>query len=133
MIHFTLGMTPESTITVDALRQQALAAVIDELIDRGYTVNHDDRAGQVIPLGTSYRLEPGPATLTLRTTGGVPGSIEFLLEGDKFGMAGRRTENDPVVWMRLWTLGHRLGNAYKVVPHVSAPDIAAGPSTLLPN
>jgi hypothetical protein len=36
MINFTLGMTPESTITLDALRQKALTAVVDELIDRGY-------------------------------------------------------------------------------------------------
>jgi hypothetical protein len=47
-------------------------------------------------------------------------------------MAGRRTENDPVVWMRLWTLGHRLGNAYKIVPNVSDPDIVTpGFGTLL--
>jgi hypothetical protein len=54
------------------------------------------------------------------------GRIEFLLVGNRFGMAGRRSENDPVMWMRLWTLGHRLGDFYKVVPNVTDPDVGAG-------
>jgi len=87
--------------------------------------------------GAGYRLEPGPATLTTLTREGVLGSIEFRLDGNRFGVAGRRAENDPVIWMRLWTLGYRLSEAYQLVPVVSDPDIPPGetssPATLVTN
>jgi hypothetical protein len=127
MIRFTLGITGESTITINDLEEQALSAVVDELADCGYTINAADLAAPVIDLGEAhYALAPGPATLAMIIAGGSSGSIAFHLDGPRFGMAGRRPEHDAVLWMRLWTLGHRLANAYTLVPNVADPDIDTG-------
>jgi hypothetical protein len=126
MIHFSLGMTPESTIALNDLRQKALPAVINELANCGYTVNHADMATEPLDhINVNYRLEPGPATLTMVTKGDVLGGIEFHLDGKKFGMAGRLPDNDPLIWMRLVQLGLLLGQTYKLAPEVSDPDMAS--------
>lgn len=123
MIRFSLGITVESTITINNLRAQALSAVIDELADCGYTINPADIAAPLINLGeANYPLEPGPATLAMIIQGESSGNIAFRLDGPRFGMAGRRPENDAVLWMRLWTLGHRLANAHKLIPNITDPD-----------
>jgi hypothetical protein len=52
----------------------------------------------------NYPLEPGPATLAMIAQGGSSSRIVLHLAGPRFGVAGRRPENDAVLWMRLWTL-----------------------------
>ena len=75
MIRFTLGITTESTITINNPREQALSAVIDELADCGYTINPADMTAQMINLGeANYPLEPGPASLAMIIDRGSSGS-----------------------------------------------------------
>jgi hypothetical protein len=141
MINFSVLMTPQTTISLDQLRDAALPEVIEQLRECGYTVEEveDDppQAGvkQLRPHQT-YRLEPGPATLTAVTNPTDGGSIQFVLTGPKFGMRFGTEEADPVLWMKLVTLGVRLGETYMVVPSVVDPDFVIGgtgsPGTFLP-
>jgi hypothetical protein len=52
-------------------------------------------------------------------------SVQFVLDGEKFGMAGSPAK-DPVVWMRLLTLGLRPAGTYNVVALTADPDSATG-------
>jgi hypothetical protein len=49
-----------------------------------------------------------------------------VLAGEKFGNGGAAGE-DPVLWMRLITLGVRLAATHSVVPTIFDPDFAAAP------
>ena len=142
MINFSVLRTPQTTISLDGLREAALPEVIGELTDCGYSVEEveeDDPAQaaveQLRPHKT-YRLEPGPATLTAVANPTDDGSIQFVLTGPKFGMRFGTEEADPVLWMKLVTLGVRLGETYMVVPSVVDPDFVIGgtgsPGTFLP-
>jgi hypothetical protein len=126
MINMSLSVAPESTISLGSLWEKAVPAVIDELAHCGYTVNHEDMAKANMEHGfrQQYRLEPGPATLTAARRTADAGSVEFVLDGEKFGMAGSPGK-DPVVWMRLLTLGIRLAGTYNVVPVTADPDSAS--------
>ena len=142
MITFSVLMTPKTTISLDDLWEAALPEVIEQLRDCGYTVeevNEDDppqAAVKELRPHQTYRLEPGPATLTAVTNPTDDGSIQFVLTGPKFGMRFGAEEADPVLWMRLVTLGVRLGETYIVVPSVVDPDFVIGgtgsPGTFLP-
>jgi len=142
MINFSVLRTPQTTISLDDLREAALPEVIGELTDCGYSVEEveeDDPAQaaveQLRPHKT-YRLKPGPATLTAVANRTDDGSIQFVLTGPKFGMRFGTEEADPVLWMKLVTLGVRLGETYMVVPSVVDPDFVIGrtgsPGTFLP-
>ena len=141
MINFSVLMTPQTTISLDGLWEAALPEVIEQLRDSGYTVEEvkeDDppqaAVKQLRPHQT-YRLEPGPATLTAVTDPAGDGTIQFLLTGPKFGMRFGTEEADPVLWMRLVTLV-KLGETYMVVASVVDPDFVIGgtgsPGTFLP-
>jgi hypothetical protein len=127
MINFSLSVTPESTVSFGSLWEKAVPAVIDELAHRGYAVHRDDMAKAMREYGfrQQYGLEPGPATLTASRTSAQGGSVRFVLDGEKFGMAGLPGK-DPVVWMRLLTLGLRLAGTYNVVPFTVDPDSTTG-------
>jgi hypothetical protein len=139
MINFSVLMTPQSTISLDDLSEAALPEVIEQLTESGYTVEEEDspRADveQLRP-HRKYRLEPGPATLTAVTDRTGDGSIRFVLTGPKFGMRFGSEEADPVLWMRLVSLGVKFGETYIVVPSVIDPDFVIGgagsPGTFLP-
>jgi hypothetical protein len=127
VIVFSLLMTPESTVELDALWEEALPAVIDKLGECGYTVHHEV-AGEAIdeqPSLQRYRLDPGAATLTAVTDDAGGGRIEFTLKGDGFAASGGPHEADPVLWMGLVTLGIRYGETYTVLPSVADPDLIA--------
>lgn len=128
MINISWFVTPESTILLGSLWEKAVPAVIDELAHCGYTVDHDDIAKANMEHGfrQQSRLEPGPATLTAARKTAQDGSVQFVLDGEKFGMAGSPGK-DPVVWMRLLTLGLRLAGSYSVVPLTADPD--SGPAS----
>jgi hypothetical protein len=142
LINFTVLMTPQTTISLDALWQAALPEVIAEIKGSGYTVEEvedgDPAQPAVTPLRShqTYRLEPGPATLTAVLNPTDDGSIQFALTGPRFGMRFGTDQADPVLWMRLVTLGVRLGETYMVVPSVVDPDFVIGgsgsPETFLP-
>jgi hypothetical protein len=128
MINFSLMMTPESTITLNALWDRALPAVIQQLNDCGYTVDQADTAEAVGLHGflRHYHLKPGPATLTATADDSGAGSIQFILDGSTFGTRRRSQEADPVLWMRLVTLGVQCAGTYMVVPNVVDPDDPTG-------
>lgn len=128
VINFSLLLVPESTISLDGLWTTALLAVTDQLRDCGYTIEQADAAEAAGEHGLlqKYRLKPDLATLTAATNA-TGSSIQFLLGGDKFGRKTAADDHkDPVVWMRLVTLGVHYNEAYTVVPNVSDPDFATG-------
>jgi hypothetical protein len=134
VIVFSLVMTPESTVELDALWAEALPAVIDKLGECGYTVHHEI-AGEAIddqPSLQLYRLDPGPATVTAAANDAGGGRIEFTLEGNRLGASGRPHETDPVLWMGLVTLGVRFGETYTVLPSVTDPDFPPAPRGVIP-
>jgi hypothetical protein len=142
MINFSVLMTPKTTISLDALWEAAKPEVIEQLKDSGYTdeeTKEEDppqAAVKQLRRHQTYRLEPGPATLTAITNPTDDGCIQFVLTGPKFSMRFGTEEADPVLWMRLVTLGVRLGETYMVVPSVVDPDFVIGgtgsPGTFLP-
>jgi hypothetical protein len=141
MITYSVLMTPQSTISLQGLFDVALPEVIEQVTDSGYTVEEitDDDAAQAVPLqgaARQYRVEPGPATLSAVTNKADEGSIQFVLTGPRFGMRFGTEQADPVLWMRLVTLGVRLGETYLVIPSVIDPDFVIGgsgsPGTFLP-
>ncbi len=137
MINFSLSLTSESAISLTSLWETALPAVIYELAQSGYAFNEDDITEAIGEngFGKQYPLEPGLATLTAARKTEDGGIVQFLLDGDKFGKAGAAGK-DPVLWMRLITLGVRLAATHNVVPIISDPDAAAddpsSPVRLLP-
>jgi hypothetical protein len=139
MINFSLLRTPQSKISLEGLWDAALPDVIAQLTECGYTVDEEDTAQvpAVHGLLRKYRVEPGPATLTAVTNDTDNGSIQFVLTGPRFGMRFGTEEADPVLWMRLVTLGVRFGESYLLVPSVVDPDFVIGssgvnPGTFLP-
>ncbi|OBC06242.1 hypothetical protein A5784_10115 [Mycobacterium sp. 852013-50091_SCH5140682] len=121
-------LTPQSTISVDVLFAEACAGVIAELRECGYTIEGDSAADSSLPVAEPlrYRADPGGAMLTALTTLDGP-SVQFTLEGDRFGMAGPTGTNDPLLWMRLVQLGFQLAQSYSVVPAVCDPVTGFGP------
>lgn len=133
MINFTVIMTPQSTISLQGLWQAVLPEVIGQLRESGYTVDEIEPGdpAHAVPLHRGvhqYRVEPGPATLTALTNDADEGSVQFVLTGPRFGMRFGTEEADPVLWMRLVTLGVRFGETYAVVPSVVDPDFVIGGS-----
>ena len=102
--------------------------VIRELSDCGYTVQTEAMAEAFHEhaLTRRYQLEPGPATLTATTSSVEGASIQFVLDGNKFGMAGGARETDPVLWMRLVGIGVLFSEGYNVLPSVSDPNVTIG-------
>ena len=121
MINFSLLTTAQSTIALDDLWQQALPAVIERLGECGYAVHQDAAAeaaaAQMVP--HEYRLTPG-GTMTAAPDK-VTGSINFSLDGPRFGIVSAGHDTDPVLWMQLVSLGVGFGETYTVLPRVSDP------------
>ena len=129
MIKFSVLRTSHSMTSLDHLWETALPDVIEQLTESGYTVAEQDspqQADEQHRLHRKYRLEPGPATLTAITNDTGDGSIQFVFTGPRFGMRFGTEEADPVLWMRLVTLGVKLGETYIVVPSVVDPDFVIG-------
>ena len=51
-----------------------------------------------------------------------------MLTGPRFGMRFGTEEADPVLWIRLVTVGVKLGETDMVVPSVVEPDFVIGGS-----
>ncbi|MCB0938555.1 MAG: hypothetical protein KDB55_21485 [Mycobacterium sp.] len=125
-------MTLKTTISLDDLWKAALPEVIEQLRESGYTVEdvEDDDSPQAaikqLRPHQTYRLEPGPAALTAVASPADAGSIQFVLTGPRFGLHFGTEQADPVLWMRLVTLGVRLRETYMVVPSVIDPDFVIG-------
>jgi len=68
-----------------------------------------------------YRLEPGAGTLCAATNKTDGGSVQFTLDGAKFG-APHGIRDDPVVRMRFVVLGVELKETFTVLSSVSDPD-----------
>jgi hypothetical protein len=142
MINFSVLMTPESKISLDDLWEAALPEVIEQVTASGYTVEEikeeDSPPGAVEQLQPrrGYRLEPGPAGLIAVMNRTGEGSLQFVFTGPRFGMRFGTEEADPVLWMRLVTLGVRFGERHLVIPSVVDPDFVIGgggnPGTFLP-
>lgn len=127
MINFSLLMVPESEISPESLWERALPAVIEVLGDCGYTVFPDDTfAVGDHRVRHTYRLEPGPATLAAGFTKAGGGKVEFVLDGDNFGMALAPGQKDQLLWMRLVVLGVQCAERFAVVPTVCDPALMAG-------
>jgi hypothetical protein len=126
MINFSLVATPASTISIDQLWTAAVPKVLTVLAECGY-VGHEVGVHAAYDHGLTkrYRIEHGPGMLTAKNDG-VNGSIQFILAGDKFGMARAGQASDPLVWMRLVQLGFEFGELHKVLPRVFDPDVVAG-------
>jgi hypothetical protein len=127
MINFSLLVVPESAISPKGLWEKSLPAVIEVLGDRGYSAFADDT---VEAIGDhrflcTYQLDPGPATLTAGFTKTGGGKVEFVLDGDKFGMSLVAGEKDQVLWMRLVSLGVQFAEMFAVVPNVVDPALMA--------
>jgi hypothetical protein len=89
----------------------------------GYTVFGDDTVeavGQHRFIHT-YRLEPGPATLTVGFTKFGGGKVEFVLDGDNFGLALAPGQKDQLLWMRLVVLGVQFAETFGVISNVCDP------------
>jgi hypothetical protein len=128
MINFSLLNVSGSSISPKSLWDKALPAVIEVLTDCGYTVFADDTV-EIIgdhKYRRQYRLGPDPATLTASFSRADGGKVEFVLAGDRFGMALVPGQNDPLLWMRLVVLGVRLAETFSVVPSVCDPAFAGG-------
>jgi hypothetical protein len=109
-----------------------------QLTECGYSVDEEDTAQAPAMHGRlcKYRVEPGPATLTAVSNDTDTGHIQFVLTGPRFGIRFGTEEADPVLWMRLVSLGVKFGENYIVVPSVVDPDFVIGgggqPGTFLP-
>jgi hypothetical protein len=138
MINFSLLMVPESGISLESLWEQSLPALIEVLGESRYTVLPDDtvEAVGVHRLRHTYRLEPGPATLAAGFTKTGGGKVEFVLDGDNFGMTLDPGQKDQLLWMRLVVLGVQFTERFAVVPTVCDPACMAarrGSPERLPN
>jgi|SRR5215204_4087551 len=124
MIKFLLQMTPQSSISLEGLLAQALPSVIATLSESGYAVDQEPTSEALDDFGSlrQYRLEPGAGTLCAATNKTDGGSVQFTLDGAKFGVAAEGVRGDPVVWMRLVVLGVQLRETYSVLSSVSDPD-----------
>src|SRR5205807_9575597 len=122
-INFSLVPTPESTISIDQLWEAALPKVLAGLSECGY-VGHEVDVQAVNSRGLTkrYRIQPGPGTLSA-TKDGVNGSIQFVLNGDKFGLGRVGHPKNPLAWMRLVQIGFEFGALHKVLPKVCDPDV----------
>ena len=128
MINFSLLMTSRSMISLDALWDTSLPAVVSQLSDRGYSVEQDhmlEAAGRR-GLVKKFPVRPGPATLTAARNDTGDGSIEFVLDGASFGRSTGAARRDAVLWMQLVGLGVQFSEAYAVESLVSDPDFPAG-------
>jgi hypothetical protein len=125
MINFSLLLTAQSTVTVERLLKTALPAVIAALNESGYAVDDTPMSETVDERGWArqYRVEPGPATLLAATKKTDGGSVQFTLNGAKFGSAAGGLDRDPVLWMRLVVVGVQFRNSSAVVASVVDPDV----------
>lgn len=121
MIRFSLRLTTETRTSVDELRSLATSALINELGRCGYTVL------ERLPSSTGandydrmLEVTPGPAVMRIATNERA-GSIQFELKGPTFG-SSHEGKNDAVLWMRIITLGVRLGTTHHVSADISDPD-----------
>ena len=119
MINFSLQLTAQSRITLDALLTWTLPAVIEVLNASGYAVGEatSEVTGERGSL-RQYSVEPGPATFSVAADETDGGSVQFSLDGAKFGAVGTGLNHDAVLWMRLVTLGVKIGENYSVRPGV---------------
>ncbi|MEX3651147.1 hypothetical protein ABFW14_00680 [Mycolicibacterium fortuitum] len=128
MIKFALRITADSSITPDELARAALPEVIS-ILEKGAhsvgepTVLDDDHQRSHL----EYALEPGPARLTVDTDYRLPGGIEFVLSGRRFGRTTAADhDRDQALWMRLIVLGVTLADLHQITHHTSDPDLDAG-------
>jgi hypothetical protein len=123
MINFSLLIVPESAISPKSLWEKSLPTLIELLGDYGYTIVSDDtvEAVGIHRLRHTYRLEPGPATLTAGFTTTGDGKVEFVLDGDNFGMALAPGQKDQLLWMRLVVLGVQFAETFAVISNVCDP------------
>lgn len=119
MIVFSLTPTAHTSLSHEELGQEALQSVITALQDQGFNVGDEgcissrDASGSF----TEYPVEPGPAMLRYELNADDANAVRLILKGEKFGRTG-----DPVLWMRVVTLGVRLHATYAVTPSVHDPD-----------
>ena len=127
MIVFSLRTAARSTIEFGALYRVSAGAVFAALADCDYLVDAGPtpEPGRALGLHEEYRIEAGPALLTV-SADAFAGHVRFVLDGPRFGFDFGATRNDPVTWMRLVTLAVQYADAYRILADVADPHVGFG-------
>ena len=128
MITFSLTAGPQSSITIDDLWDESVAAVTEVLTNRGYTL---EPVPAVVDTSehaqyACYQLHPAGGVLQTTQTLGAD-TIEFVLDGPWFGKATSSQMTDQVLWMQLVHLGRKWTELYAIIALVRDPAVDTPP------